>query len=289
MSSTITVTHRPDGVAVFTFDAPNSRANVLSEGVWNDLRAAVLKLRMRSDLKGLVIASAKPDVFIAGADLKFFANLPAPDSPAVHNLVRLGLSTLSAIETLPFPTCAAINGAALGGGLEVALACDARVCGPNPNAQLGLPEVTLGLIPGWGGSQRLPRVAELARAAAMLLHGRSLWVAEAVEAKLVDAVFADGNLVDHAAAFVVRVDREAARRAKREPLPLLDQELLKDAILTAGAPDSPAVLELRAVMVRGGEQPLADAVKIESAAFLRLAGSEGSKKRIAEFFESRKK
>jgi enoyl-CoA hydratase len=95
--------------------------------------------------------------------------------------------------------------------------------------------------------------------------------------------------VEQAAALVVGVDREAARRAKREPLPLLDQELLKEAILSAGPPDSPAVLELKAAMVRGGEQPLADAVKIESAAFLRLAGSDESKKRIAEFFDSRKK
>lgn len=289
MASHIAVSHRPDGVAVLTFDTPNSRANILSEAVWNELRGAVLKLRMRSDLKGLVVASAKPDVFIAGADLKFFAAVPTPDHPAVGNLVKLGLSTLGALESLPFPTVAAINGAALGGGLEVALACDARVCGPNPNIQLGLPEVKLGLIPGWGGSQRLPRVTELATAARMVLSGESLSAAEAVPAKLVDAVFADGDLIDRAAEYVRTFDRGLARRAKMEPLPLLDQEVLKEAIQAVNAPDSPAVLELKAVLVRGGEQPLADAVKVESAAFLRLAGSDESKRRIAEFFESRKR
>ncbi len=289
MASTLTVTHRPDGVAVFTFDTPNSRANILSEGVWNELRGAVLRLRMRSDIKGLVVASAKPDVFIAGADLKFFANVPTPDSPAVAQVVKLGLSTLAAMESLPFPTCAAINGAAVGGGLEVALACDVRVCGPNPAVQLGLPEVTLGLIPGWGGTQRLPRVTQLTQAVAMLLRGVSLTADASIEAKLADALFADGDLIDHAAEFVRTVEREPIRRAKREPLPLLDQELLKEAIRVANAPDSPAVTELKAVLVRGGEQPLADAVKVESAAFLRLAGSDESKRRIAEFFDSRKK
>lgn len=289
MASTISVTHRPDGVAVLTFDAPNSRANVLSEAVWNDLRGAVLRLRMRSDVKGLVVASAKPDVFVAGADLKFFAGVPTPDDPKVRNLVKLGLSTLGAMESLPFPTCAAVNGAALGGGLEVALACDARVCGPNPRAELGLPEVKLGLIPGWGGSQRLIRVCDLKTSARMLLQGESLNAVDGEAAKLVDKMFPDGDLIEHAAAFVRTVDRGPARRAKEEALPLVDRELLKEEVLALGPADSPAVQELMAVMVRGGEQPLPDAVQIESAAFLRLAGSDESKKRIAEFFESRKK
>lgn len=287
--STVTVTHRPDGVAVLTFDAPNSRANILSEGVWNDLRKALMPLRMRADLKGLVVSSAKPDVFIAGADLKFFAAVPKPNSPAVAQLVKLGNSTVGMFETLPFPTCAAVNGAALGGGLEVALACDARVCGPNPRAELGFPEVKLGLIPGWGGSQRLPRVTELKTAARMLLTGESVSAADAVTAKLVDRTFPDGDLIEQAAAFVRTVERGPARRSKKEPLPLLEQELLKEEVLALGPATSPAVQELMAVIVRGSEQPLPDAVAIESAAFLRLTGSDDSKARIAAFFESRKK
>jgi enoyl-CoA hydratase len=289
VASSISVTHRPDGVAVLTFDTPNSRANVLSEAVWTDLRAAVLRLRMRSDIKGLLVASAKPDVFIAGADLKFFADVPGPDHPSVRNLVKLGLSTLTAMESLPFPICAVINGAALGGGLEVALACDRRVSGPNPRAELGLPEVKLGLIPGWGGSQRLPRVCDLKTSATMLLRGESLPAQAGLAAKLVDDLFPDGDLIEHAAVAVVATNQEPARRAKREPLPLVDQELLKEAVLAFGPADSPAVQELMAVLVRGSEQPLPDAVQIESAAFLRLAGSDESKRRIAEFFESRKK
>ena len=287
--SCINVTHRPDGVAVFTFDTPNSRANILSEPMWNDLRAAVRAVRMRSGVTGLVLASAKPDVFIAGADLKFFANVPKPNSPAVNALVKLGLSTLNLLESLPFPTCAAINGAALGGGLEVALACDSRVTGPNPNTQLGLPEVKLGLMPGWGGTQRLTRVCDLAVAARVLVKGDPLSAVDALAAKLVDQHFPDGDLIEHAAAVVVATDHETTRRAKREALPLVDQELLKQEVLDLGPAESPAAQELMAVLVRGSEQPLPDAVDMETAAFLRLAGSAESKAKIAEFFESRKK
>lgn len=287
--SSLSVVHRPDGVAVLTFDAPNSRANVLSEAVWTDLRSAVRTLKVRDGVTGLVFASGKSDVFIAGADLKFFAAVPNPEHASVRELVALGLGTLDLLESLPFPTCAAINGAALGGGLEVALGCDVRVCGPNPAVQLGLPEVKLGLIPGWGGSQRLPRVCDLATSVRMLLRGESLSAADAVAAKLVDHIFPDGDLVEQAAGFVLGVNPEPPRRAKREPLPLVDQELLKDEVLAIGPPDSSAGRELAAVLVRGGQQPLADALPIESAAFGRLTGSEESKRRIAEFFASRKK
>ena len=286
--SSLSVAHRPDGVAVLTFDAPNSRANILSEAVWTDLRSALRALRHRDGVTGLVLASGKPDVFVAGADLKFFAAVPQPDHPSVRAAVDLGLETLALLEDLPFPTCAAINGAALGGGLEVALGCDVRVCGPNPAVQLGLPEVKLGLIPGWGGSQRLPRVCELKTAVRMLLRGESLSAAEGHGVKLVDHFYPDGDLVEHAAVTVVATNPEPARRAKREPLPLVDREVLKEAVLDFGPADSPAVRELMAVVVRGGEQPLPDALAIESAAFLRLAGSEESKRRIAEFFASRR-
>jgi enoyl-CoA hydratase/carnithine racemase len=287
--SSLSIIYRPDGVAVLTFDAPNSRANVLSDAVWTELRSALRTLRVREGVTGLVMASAKPDVFIAGADLKFFAAVPEPEHSSVRELVALGLETLDLLESLPFPTCAVINGAALGGGLEVALGCDVRVCGPNPAVQLGLPEVKLGLIPGWGGSQRLPRVCDLKSAGRMLLTGESVSASDAVASKLVDHIFHDGDLIEHAVGFVKGVNPEPPRRAKREPLPLVDQELLKEEVLTLGPPDTAAGRELAAVLVRGGEQPLADALLIETAAFGRLAGSDESRRRIADFFTSRKK
>ena len=289
MSATLSVSHRPDGVAVLTFDLPDSRANILTRQVWEDLSAAVRALRHRDGVKGLILASAKPGIFIAGADLKFFADVPAPNDPRVRELIEFGLATLDLLEALPFPTVAAIDGAAVGGGLEVALSCDFRLCGVHPRVELGLPETKIGLIPGWGGTQRLTRLCDLTVAARMLVTGESLKAADAVAARLVDAPPVSGDLVETAAAWVVGQNPEPSRLAKREPLPLLDRELLKEAILALGPPQSEAVREVTSVMTRGGEQPLRDALPIETAAFLRVAGSDESKRRIAEFFAARKK
>src|SRR4051812_29527351 len=171
--SAITISERPDGVAVPAFDQPGSKANVLTRALWAEFGNALAGLAARTDLKGLVLASAKPGIFIAGADLKLLANAPGPNDPDVRAFIDQGLRVLEQLEALPFPTCAAIDGAALGGGFEVALACDYRVCGTNPKVQLGLPEVSLGLIPGWGGTQRLPRLVGIHEAAEMVASGRS--------------------------------------------------------------------------------------------------------------------
>jgi enoyl-CoA hydratase/carnithine racemase len=149
--SAVQLVVRPDSVAVVTLDQPGRKANVLSAGLWDDFEAVIDSLAARTDLKGMVLASAKPDIFIAGADLNLLGSAPGPGDPAVRGFIEQGLRVLQKLESLPFPTCAAIDGAALGGGLEVALACDYRLCGTNPQAKLGLPEVKLGLIPGWGG------------------------------------------------------------------------------------------------------------------------------------------
>ena len=160
MSQAITLTTRPDSVAVLTFDQPGSKANVLTRELWTEFGETLASLAPRTDLKGLVLASAKPGIFIAGADIKLLANAPAPNDPEVRAFIEQGLRVLEQLEALPFPTCAAIDGAALGGGLEVALACDSGTDRIAPQRfKLGRPEVKLGLIPGWGGTQRLPRIA----------------------------------------------------------------------------------------------------------------------------------
>lgn len=289
MSSSVQLAHRPDAVAVLTFDQPNSRANILTRQVWDELSGALRTLRHRDGVRGLVVASAKPDIFIAGADLKFFANVPEPNNSQVRELIQFGLATLNTLESLPFPTVAVINGSAVGGGLEVALACDFRLCGSNPRAELGLPETKIGLIPGWGGTQRLTRLCDLTTAAKMLIAGESLNAEAAIAARLVDAPVVTGDLVERAAGWVANQNPEPLRRAKQEALPLLDRELLKEAVLAFGEPTSDAVREVMSVMIRGGEQPLPDALAIETAAFLRVTGSDESKRRIAEFFAARKK
>ena len=269
--SAVTVELRPDGVAVLTIDQPGSRANVLTSQLWTDLEAALTPLASRTDLKGLVVASGKPGMFVAGADLKFFASVAAPNDPGVKALIEHGLRVLDLLESLPFPTCAAIDGPALGGGLELALACDFRVCGTHPRVELGLPEVKLGLIPGWGGTQRLPRIVGMDRAAEMLGTPASVNADDAVRIGL--ATTGDP--------FAVVLSGTAVRERKRAPVPGPSRPPV---------PSSPnAVREAMLVLVRGAGLPLADAIPLETEAFLRLAGSDESKRLIAEFFAGRKK
>lgn len=276
---------RPDGVAVLTFDTPNSRANILTRAAWEEFDAHLRGLAVAPDVRGLVLASGKPDIFIAGADLKFFAAVAAPNDPAVRSLIEFGLATLDRLESLPFPTCAAVDGAALGGGLEVALACDVRVCGTNPAVELGLPEVKLGLIPGWGGTQRLPRVVGPERAADMLRTGDSLSAEQARDATLVSAVVKSESLLDFAARHVTHDGWRGLRESKRAAIPVAERERFRAPVPSA----PPALREAMVVLTRGGERPLADALPLETEAFLRLAGSDDSRARIVAFFAARKK
>ncbi len=285
--SAITVTTRPDGVAVLTFDQPGSKANVLTRDLWAEFGAVLADLAPQTDLKGLVLASAKPGIFIAGADLKLLANAPGPNDLEVRAFIEQGLRVLEQLEALSFPTCAAIDGAALGGGLEVALACDYRVCGTNPKVQLGLPEVKLGLIPGWGGTQRLPRILDMNRmhvASDLLTTAQMVNHQEALARELVDVAVDSAALVEQAVYYVLRVDRKERREQKRSPIPKGEWERFQPLQAVTGA-----AAEAVRVMVEGAALPLADAIKLETEAFMRLAGSDESKRLIAEFFASRKK
>lgn len=279
---------RPDAVAVLTIDQPESKVNVLTPALVAELEAAVDSLAARTDLKGLVVASGKPGVFIAGADIKVFANAPGPNDPAVRAYIENGLRLLEKLEALPFPTCAAIDGAALGGGLELALACDYRIVGTNPKVRLGLPEVTLGLIPGWGGTQRLPRwVRKMEDAAWLVTTGQSMDSREANTIGLLNSIADSGSLIETAistavppAGYASTLDREDWR----QPLPGSKRvEFTPPTGLTGAA------AEAVRVMVEGAPMPLYDAIPLETEAFLRLAGSDESKRLIAAFFASRKK
>jgi enoyl-CoA hydratase len=283
VSSSITLTTRDGDVAVLTFDQPGNRANILSPAVWSDLAAALADAASRSP-RGLILASAKPGIFIAGADLNVIRAATAPNDPAVRALIEQGLRVLETLESFPAPTVAAIDGAALGGGLEVALACDFRVVGSHPKCSLGLPEVQLGLIPGWGGTQRLPRIIGPALAAEMLTTGTPVNASRAVEIGLADAAFDSEGLIEHAANLVLTRQNQTRRTAKRDPIPSAILSSFKAAI-----PSSPtAIRTALLVMEEGALLPLAEAIPVETAAFLRLAGSDESRVAIEAFFNRKK-
>ncbi len=182
-----------DGLAILTFDLPGEKVNKFSADVIGELADVLIRLAREARIRGLLVRSGKPDVFIAGADVKEFLSVSARD---VATMVERVQALFEQLAHLPYPTVAAIGGACLGGGTELALACDYRVMSDSRKAQIGLPEVKLGIFPAWGGCTRLPRVVGLTAALDLILTGKSLdargarrigLVDEAVPAPIFDA------------------------------------------------------------------------------------------------------
>jgi len=175
-----------DGVAVVTLDVPEERMNVLRREHAAELREVLEQLRAAGGVRAAVLVSGKPDSFVAGADIAAFEALAsAAEARALSGEAQAGFG---ALERAVVPVVAAIHGTCLGGGLELALACRARVCSAHASTVLGLPEVQLGLLPGAGGTQRLPRLVGIERALDALLTGRRLRPADALRIGLVDDV-----------------------------------------------------------------------------------------------------
>ena len=160
-----------DDIAWLVFDKAGASTNTLSTEVFEELRAALDELA-RTPPKGLVIRSGKDNGFIAGADIEEFTQLKTVDDATA--LVRRGWDAFNELAAVPYPTLALVRGFCLGGGLELALACRYRVVVDEPGTRLGLPEVLLGIVPGWGGMRRLPRLAGAPAALDLLLSGRTI-------------------------------------------------------------------------------------------------------------------
>ena len=160
-----------DGIAWLTFDKANATANTLSKAALAEFDAALDALDAAPP-RGLVIRSGKASGFIAGADVDEFGEIR--DAAGVRAILARGLRTLDRLAQLRYPTLALIRGFCLGGGLELALACRYRVVVDDPSTRLGLPEVMLGIVPGWGGVRRLPKLVGAAAALDMMLTGRSV-------------------------------------------------------------------------------------------------------------------
>ncbi|HEY8470302.1 MAG TPA: 3-hydroxyacyl-CoA dehydrogenase NAD-binding domain-containing protein [Longimicrobiales bacterium] len=176
-----------DGVAWLVFDRPESRVNLLASGVMArlDLLLADVEEGIRAGrIRAVVVRSGKPGTFIAGADVEEIAGLT--DAAEAEALAREGQRIFRRLDLLPAPTIAAIEGACLGGGTELALACDVRLASDAPETRIGLPEVRLGIIPGFGGTVRLPRLIGLRAALDLILTGRTVDARRAERIGLVD-------------------------------------------------------------------------------------------------------
>ena len=224
-----------DGVAVVTLQNPPM--NVLSRAVLTALSACLAALEGETDLRAVVVTGAGERAFSAGADIKEFPDFIAA-APA-GGVVALGQGVMDRLAALPTPTIAAIDGVALGGGLELALACDLRLAGAG--ARLGLPETGLGVFPCYGGTQRLPRLVGPAVAKEMIFTGRMVEADEALRLGLVNRVVPAGQALpaalELAAGIAARAGR-AVRAAKQAIDGGLTSSLAEGLKLEAGLADA---------------------------------------------------
>ncbi len=215
-----------DGILRITFDSPGEKVNLLNESVLRELGRILDEARARDDVRAVLFASAKPDRFIAGMDVREIAAVQ--DAYRGAEGARFGQSVLQKIADLGRPSACAIGGACLGGGTELALACTFRVAADGRATRIGLPEVRLGIIPGFGGTQRLPRLVGLPAALDLVLSGRTLDAKRARALGLVDRVVPDAYLEREALALLRRAvqDGEAATvRSLGRPRRQLDRLL----------------------------------------------------------------
>ncbi|HXT50177.1 MAG TPA: 3-hydroxyacyl-CoA dehydrogenase NAD-binding domain-containing protein, partial [Thermoanaerobaculia bacterium] len=245
-------------------------------------------------LRGLVLRSGKPDTFIAGADIEELEQLS--DRAQVRELLRYGHALFGRVAALPFPTVAAIHGACMGGGTELSLCCDWRVASEHEKTKIGLPEVQLGLIPGLGGTQRLPRLIGVPAALDLILTGRQVSASRARKLGLVDETCHPAILDRVATSLLARGKRRGGGAAKqglggrvadlvaRSPLGgKLVYDKARAGVLEKTGGHYPAPLRAVDVVEKGLKLPLAQGLQVEADTFVELVVGETAKSLIGIF------
>jgi 3-hydroxyacyl-CoA dehydrogenase/enoyl-CoA hydratase/3-hydroxybutyryl-CoA epimerase/3-hydroxyacyl-CoA dehydrogenase/enoyl-CoA hydratase/3-hydroxybutyryl-CoA epimerase/enoyl-CoA isomerase len=283
-------------IALVMFDQPGSRANTLHQGVLGELEKLVSDLAGRKDARGLVFRSGKSGMFVAGADLRELGS--RPDSNTSKAVTQRGLDIFWKLEDLPFPTVAAIDGSCMGGGLELSLSLDFRLAGTNPKTELGFPEVKVGLFPGWGGTQRLPRVIGVSPALEIICSGEPVKAQRARELGMVFDVVPSDRLVQEAVRLIGWAHESGAwrdeRRRKRQPIGLSEDQysftfaVARAQVMEKTKGQMPAPLAALEAVAKGCNLPLDEGLKIESELFAPLVGSPISRNLIGIFFMSQR-
>lgn len=240
-------------IAVITINRPD-QLNALNATVISELDQAFRQARVDSTIKGVVLTGAGSKSFVAGADIKQFPNLNALTG---HRFALRGQAVFNRIEEMPKPVIAAVNGFALGGGCELAMACHMRIA--SENASFGQPEVNLGIIPGYGGTQRLPRLVGRGIATQLILTGERISAQRAYEIGLVNQVVPLEQVVEAA----------------------------KETISTI-ASKAPLAISMSLEAIRASDLPLREGSRHEAALFGQTCGTEDFQEGVAAFLERRK-
>lgn len=281
------------GIARITFDQPSSRANTLNQNVQTEFEGVLAELEKTTDLQGVILCSGKPGMFIAGADLKELANLKPSATDALALTLR-GLGFIGRFEKLPCPTVVLIDGACMGGGTEVSLAFDYRLAGTHPKCEIGLPETKIGILPGWGGTQRLPRVIGPSLAVEFICTGEAVKAGKARELGIVWDVVPSEKMLDEALRLLAMTrasgDWKRERQKKQQPVGLSADQLTytfgvaRAQVLAKTKGHFPAPLAALDAIAKGCNLPLEEGLKVETEHFLPLVGSTISRNLIAIFF-----
>ena len=289
--SSFSLSIRDDKVAVITMDIPGESMNVLKASFADEIDAMLKQLANDSTLKGVVFISGKKDSFIAGADISMLDACQTAEQ--AETIAAMGQQMFDRLEQLRLPLVAAIHGPCLGGGLELALACHARVASSSPKTVLGLPEVQLGLLPGSGGTQRLPKLVGVQKALDMILTGKQLRAAQAKKLGLVDEVVPESILLDAAVkkALAGKPRREAKKQSLLDKLlentgpgrKLVFSQALKQTLKKTQG-NYPAALRIIEVIQTGVEQGYQKGLAAEAKAFGQLCMTSESAALRSIFF-----
>ena len=278
-SDELTVKRLDGDIAELNFDLQGESVNKFNQATVQSLTGALDALDAESGLKGLLVTSSKP-VFIVGADITEFTSLFGATVEEVKPFTGTNNANFNRLQNLPYPSCVAINGFAMGGGLEICLACDFRVM--STAAKIGLPETKLGILPGWGGTVRLPRLIGVDEAVMWMATGQEKRAADALKAGAVDALAAPEQLREVALATLQgaidgSLDYQGRRDIKSGPLPLNDTEAMmsfftiKSMVAQQAGKNYPAPIKVVDVIEAARSMNLDDALDVEAQGFAELA------------------
>ncbi len=288
-----------DKIGILTLDKPGTDVNVLTTESLTEFKDQHLaKIAARIDLEALMIRSAKSRIFVAGADINEIAGITTEKD--AFEKAEQGKAVFQKLEDLKIPTVCVINGACLGGGYELALACTYRVAAFSDNVKIGLPEANLGILPGFGGSIRLPRLLGLTKALPMILAGRVVSAKDALKVGMVDRLFPAGSLDADALAFTRQAVQKKIRPKKRTKdfmTGFLEDNPLGRSLVFSRAREDvaqkakhfyPAPYEIIKLIEKTYGRVSPRAYRLESEHFARLGTTGVSKNLIKLFFMSEK-
>lgn len=275
-------------IATLTFDLKDEKINKLSFEILKEFDEKLNQIKEDSSIKALLIDSAKKDIFIAGADIKEIEKLK--DEKEVYDSLMEVHEIFNKLENLEIPTIAYINGACMGGGLELALACKYRVCSTNPKTKIAFPEIKLGIFPGFAGTIRAPKIVGLVNALDLILSGKTIDAKKAYKIKLADMIFDDAQKEFMLDDFIKKaIYGTVKNRITFNPLNYapLNEIVFKKALRNLESKvhkDFKAPYVALDVIKATLHKELEDAIKIEVKEFSKLAVTKESKNMIKLFF-----